>query len=476
MNKEHGTLKKIEVESKKFIGINNVNAAEEFRQLVLENLFLENLRYKDKIPFVEQKKAKITIGTKLIIKITLDEIEERKVSDQLFMEYKDGKVVENLTEWGILITPKGIWLFNSKISLNKKEIFRNRRTILEIIHGKNTDQKYFEFFSYDNIVGDDQKTNFFRDIIEYKNCYYKGTEKSWSAYHSALKRFFKYYSKGGIYFKDDDSSIYDRIQLPDFYWYANYEMKVAKENTLKNAFFYIKDFMHCMSDNTAFDISTKDMIAGFSRTFDKDEKQNIMDMDKLKKAVRYLTDGKNKERDVALFLMVLAFGLERRKLCMLKWDNVEEQDQWILKQDGREVPIPEKVTEALKRLKDLHISSKYVFYRTKENKEEPMREAAVNEVFSKLAKVDQKDSFYRLLTPANIRSSIIQYLLGEGCPLEEIIYLVNIEIWNLGNYFSRNIIDEIVDERSRKNVNCTEGRKTCKQIHPMDCFFNLLLS
>lgn len=75
-------------------------------------------------------------------------------------------------------------------------------------------------------------------IAEYRNCYYKGSEKSWPAYSSALKRFLKYCS---------------------------------------------------------------------------------IDMGKLKKAIQYLEAGKNKERDVAMFLMELSFGLERRKLRFLKW-------------------------------------------------------------------------------------------------------------------------------------------------------------
>lgn len=64
----------------------------------------------------------------------------------------------------------------------------------------------------------------------------------------------------------------------------------------------------------------------------------------------------------------------------------------------------------------------------------------------------RKDAYYEALTPANIRASLVRYLLREGAALEEIIYLMNIEIRNLGNYISLKDIDNINELKRRKRA------------------------
>ena len=103
-------------------------------------------------------------------------------------------------------------------------------------------------------MGIEPNTHFFKDIAEYRNCYYKGSEKSWPAYSSALKRFLKYCSidMEKWYLKSETNNVYDTIELTDFYSYIEKKTKLEKENTLKNVFFYIKDFMCCMSEKRRF--------------------------------------------------------------------------------------------------------------------------------------------------------------------------------------------------------------------------------
>ncbi len=269
------------------------------------------------------------------------------------------------------------------------------------------------------------------------------------------------------YLKSETDSIYDAIELPDFYEYIAKKTKLRKENTLKSAFFYIKGFMSCVSDKGIFNISTKEMLDGFSRTLKQNERQNVIDVNKLKKAIQYLGTGNNRERDTAMFLMELSFGLERRKLRSLKWEeNFDLNDDGsigdIFKLEGKKIRVPEELIRALNRLRALGVGGDYVFYRTRDNGEEPMREDVINDVFSKLTKIDPKDDYYKSLTPANIRSSLVRYLLRQGTPLEKIIHLMNIEIWNLGNYISLEDIDCLIEQRNEK-----EG-------HPMEEFLEKL--
>ncbi len=133
-----------------------------------------------------------------------------------------------------------------------------------------------------------------------------------------------------------------------------------------------------------------------------------------------------------------------------------------LKLDGKEIHMPAELIGALKKLKALNVGGDYVFYRTKDNGEEPIREDVINDVFSKLTKIDPNDEYYKSLTPASIRGSLVRYLLNHGVPLEKIIYLINIEIWNLGNYISLKEIDWIMEKRIEK------------EDHPMEDFFEKL--
>lgn len=83
-------------------------------------------------------------------------------------------------------------------------------------------------------------------------------------------------------------------------------------------------------------------------------------------------------------------------------------------------------------------------------------------MFSKLTRIDPNDEYYKALTPANIRASLVRYLFEQGESLEKIIYLMNIEIWNLGNYISLKDIEYIVEQRKKK------------ENHPMEEFFEKL--
>lgn len=457
MRKNADGLKRIEAESKKFLNTGEESTIEEFRKYVFGEILRKKLGY-DSASIVNWsiKQQVYIINDKLKIKITFDEVNERSMVNRLFRDYTEEGVKDSTAEWGMVISPKGIWLFNNNIGKGQSD-FQTKKTVLEIVYGKNSDQYYFDFLSYNNILGIEPNTYFFKDIAEYRNCYYKGSEKSWPAYSSALKRFLKYCSidMGKWYLKSETNNVYDTIELTDFYSYIEKKTKLEKENTLKNVFFYIKDFMCCMSEKSAFDISTKAMLDGFSKTLKQDERRNVINSEKLKKAIQYLDAGKNKERDVAMFLMELSFGLERRKLRFLKW---KENFDWNndgsikdkLKLEEKEIRMPRELIRALQRLKALGVSGDYVFYRTKDNGKEPIREDVINDVFSKLSRIDSNDEYYKSLTPANIRASLVRYLLEQGESLEKIIYLMNIEIWNLGNYISLKEIDCIVGQRKEK--------------------------
>lgn len=464
-------LKRLKKVSKKFLFCKNNSNIEEFCKGIYDDIFCNGLGYDHSASFSRTGCDGMLINEKLIIKLTFDDINEKRAEQLLFKEYrKENK--NNSVEWGIIVNPKGIRLLNDTVYTDGISAFRSEKTVLQILHGINTDQNYLDFFSYENILGNKPNTYYFKDILQYKNRNYKGSEKSWPAYSSTLKRFFSFISGDVGYDNNDNSNVYNEIELKDFYRYIEEKTKLKKENTLKNVFFYLKDFMDYNSDRGTFHIGTQEMLDGFSRTLKKDGRQDVIDKEKLKRAIQYLNTGKNAERDVAMFLMELSFGLERRKLRLLKWkENVRfdrnnniEEDLII---DGKKKQMPKKLITALKKLKELRIEGEYVFYRTKENGREPIRDDVINEVFNKIAKKDPYDEFYKALTPANIRGSLVRYLLKKGEALEKIINMMNLEIHNLGNYISLKDIENIMEERTANDPELMS--------HPMDSFLEELL-
>lgn len=99
--------------------------------------------------------------------------------------------------------------------------------------------------------------------------------------------------------------------------------------------------------------------------------------------------------------------MERRKLRFLKWkENFDWNNDGSIKDkiklDEKEIRMPEELIRTLQRLKALGVSGDYVFYRTKDNGKEPIQEDVINDVFSKLTRIDSNDEYYKSLTPANI--------------------------------------------------------------------------
>lgn len=420
----------------------------EFRRKILEDIFLKEMGYEEHLSLSERKQKDIRVENQLLIKITVEENLDKQISI-----FSAELHIEQEIKWGILLGDKGIWLLNRDTEPSD-ELFRRDKIVLEIIFGKNTDQKYFTYFTYDNTIGQHQNALFFRDIIIYKNNFYKGNEKSWRLYHSTLKRFFNFYVEKRRNYKEN---IYDEIKKSDFEEYISTTTRIATINSRKNAFFYFKDFMKAMSDKDIFDVCSNEVIGRFADKANTTEFADIMDQQKLKKAIIFLGKGRNKERDVALFLTLLSFGVERRKLCLLQWKSNVNLSTGYFELDGNRFAMPSRLKEAMECLRGKEMSSRYVFYNGGKHKDEPIKEGTVNDVLGKLMEIDPEDPFYKNLTPANIRRCLVKHLLYSGYSLEKIIFLMGIELYNLGSYITKDDIKKV-----------TANEKT--SIHPMELY------
>lgn len=126
----------------------------------------------------------------------------------------------------MLLHKKGIWLLNNSIvTIAGEEKFKSEKIVFRMPFNKKMDEEYFQYLTYENLLKR-KNTYFFRDMISYKNTEYKGKKSAWSAYHTALKRFFLFYINNVNDFDNannreisENVNRYDDIKLSDFEQY-----------------------------------------------------------------------------------------------------------------------------------------------------------------------------------------------------------------------------------------------------------------
>lgn len=426
-------------------------------------IFLEGMGYPSQEKKMESdgSKYQIEVANAVLIQCYENAVVENALS-QMSIDLCKGKNKD--IKWGILFHQSGIWLINSDIEPGNRD-FKSQGIVFEIVFGKNKNLKYFKYFSYDNLVGKRKNTNFFRDIITYKNTKFKGSEKSWPAYHTALKCFLDYCIEYcGITYFDESIKGYDLIRLNVFERYLKEKTKTSSVSTIKNQYFYVKSFMMCYTDNREFDKGSEEITKRFLNLQTRQNGvEEELDKNKLDKVFRLLAKGRNGLRNEVLLLLLVSFGIERRRLCTLKWDDIikDREQQVYLKINNQLFKMPtilgQKVMELEAQQKG---KKKYVFGNSKTKYIEPLPEGGVNTILSKIAYIDSHDDFYKQLTPAQIRRWLVKYLLKSGYRLQDIISMLEISISSLGNYIS----DKELNELSRKH-------NELSVTHPLEDFF-----
>lgn len=428
---------------------------EDFYQEVVRDYFIKQMGY-ERRDLCAKECANSFQKSELVILASAEEKWGRGFSS-LIRQMK-----EKSCKWGILVRPSGMWLINSDIVPNTESSFTSSQIVLEIRYGMNTDQKYFKYFSAENTIGEKKNACFFRDIIDYKNNGHKGKEKSWPAYESALKRFFDFY----VEYKGDygqEENIYDSIQFPFFVEFIKRGTKCKSLMSARNSFFYIKDFMQLKSKNGEFNDPER-VKKSFPEFLPKYEMQDIMCIDKLKAALKFLEGNRNAIRNKTILLFFLAYGMERRKICVLKWNDVHFDDRQLV-MDKKKYPIPAYLMDMLIRLKEQDTTRGYIFCN---NNGEVLSDGAINTILSGIAKVDVNDGFYSQLTPANIRRCLAKFLLEHDYPLQKTLYLMDIEGSMIGSYISREDIEKTFWNACKEPVDCEAGH------HPMENFLEQL--
>lgn len=455
-------LRKIQEISKQYQNGRN----KEFFDNVVDNIFLEKLGYKTEDLYYNREECTVDMNG-LSIRSTTENNWEREL--WRFVDYLNSgeEKQDNKYEWGIFIHPWGMCLVNEKVDDNSENHPTVPQMILEIIYGLNTDQKYFKYFSRENIIGKDKNAYFYKDIISYKNRKYKGTEKSWVAYRTTLKRFFDYYVENRGNYDCYTKNVYDNIDFSFFCDFIRNGTKAKSLQTVKNEFFHVKEMICDKTSNGQFDRSTEDLALNFPDFIVKSDFLEIENIDnfinpaKIKKVLDFGKKKRNALRNKAILLFLLAYGLERRKLCSLEWGKNVLTGNALLEMDGKKYPMPTYLKEILEKLREKGNGRGLVF----ENNGKPLNEGTFNTIL--LGFEEAGGNLYHQLSPVNVRRGLAKYLLWNGYPLEKIFYLMDIDGSKLERYITNDEIMKAVWNNSNE-LNCSMLQ------HPLENFFEEL--
>lgn len=346
-------------------------------------------------------------------------------------------------EWGILLHGDGIWLLNRDIPIGKSS-FGSKRTVFKLSFIRKTDIEYLEFFKADYILGYNNVVYFFRDIIIYKNTFFPSAKcNSWDVYWSCNKRFFAYYTlqyKGS--YSDDAKSCYENITLNAYEEYIRKSSNIKTANTAKNQFFYIKSFILSRAHNKNFDIGSGVILKRCEDILiERDRAMKTADIKKIVRIIKHIERQRNGVRNKAVFLILLCFGMERRRICELRWSDIGDNCQTIKIGNGnnsRFMVMPEILRNSIRELMAMKTNNaEYIFGNSRTQWLKPLPEGGINGILESIKNIDREDRFYNNFSPANFRKWLFRFMFLENkLPLQDILVTMNIPICNIVNYIS----------------------------------------
>lgn len=420
-------------------------------------LFLNSLHYTDKRININKQNGKVCdciIDTKIIVRFYRNEGEKKALSEL------DGILDSKRYEWGILLHRKGIWLLNRYI-YRGDESFTCDRIVFKISFTGNKDNNYFKYLSYDNLIGETRNAKYFADITEYKNRNFNSTNKaSWAAYSGALKRFFNYYAENRYNYSQ---VTYMNITFSDFEEYVKASSNINSETSAKNQFSYIKGFMISKTGPDGEFARGRDELLGRCQDILRKKNDEFVDITaaQVRELIDALAKDRNGTRNITLFLMIMGMGIERRKLCSLRWDYEIAKDMTYIQMDALSVKLPRVLEQSLKELRmEEPEDAVYVFGNCTTKYMTPLKEGSINGMLDRINKTIKNQNGINMITPAGLRRWLFLHLLDMNVSLQEIMCMMNISVDNLSSY----IDDAKMRDRGKPLINSWDR-------HPMDEFF-----
>ena len=278
----------------------------------------------------------------------------------------------------------------------------------------------------------------------FKNTFFPSAKcNSWDVYWSCNKRFFAYYTlqyKGS--YSDDAKSCYENITLNAYEEYIRKSSNIKTANTAKNQFFYIKSFILSRAHNKNFDIGSGVILKRCEDILiERDRAMKTADIKKIVRIIKHIERQRNGVRNKAVFLILLCFGMERRRICELRWSDIGDNCQTIKIGNGnnsRFMVMPAILRNSIRELLAMKTNNaEYIFGNSRTQWLKPLPEGGINGILESIKNIDREDRFYNNFSPANFRKCLFRFMFLENkLPLQDILVTMNIPICNIVNYIS----------------------------------------
>lgn len=404
----------------------------------------------------------------------LDECCSIQIEDRLLIQgycYNNtDKAIKSLTsacekydvEWGILLHHKCIALVNSDIECGNVA-YKDNKIVFKIDYSRPYEKQFFKYFTYDNLL---RKRNacYFRDIIMYKNMEYTGDKKCWGAYCNGLRRFLSYVSEQNEEYKND---IYSKIKLSDMEKYIRMKGNVKSDKTIKNYFFYVKDFMVRRTQNGQFDCGAEvlcNMLKELTSKYTSYTEDVYEQPDKIRNLIKIIRTKQNRDRNEILLLLMLSFGMERRTICELRWnENFRENDIGMMEIKVNEnwYCMPSMLSDKMKKMKKERVQgADYVFGSRETVCKKQLPEESINTILNSISSYDSKEEFYKYITIGNVRKNLFSYLMKQHYDLLSIMQMLKIEPSNLTNFIDNKVVVNNEEHEDMKTIR--------RDMHPME--------
>jgi integrase/recombinase XerD len=367
--------------------------------------------------------------------------------------------------WGILTNGKKYILFNDSIkpvpNPNRPVNIDKVVFVIDVFNNKQYD--LISYLRKENIF-ENNITNYFRDIAQFKAIKFPEGGSSWNQYKGTLHNFFKYYSKSQKRYRDLNT-----IRIDEFEDFLKDEMnrinqkengkKINSISTFKNKYSHIRAFYQMLKvKNSEFEEEKSKLINKINAQNKNINVEDILNEENIKLILDFYDRRQDANRNKTIFMLCICFGLKRSVILSLSNASIKGDKLYI---NERELTIPTKILKLIRELqednKQKKVKGNYLFYRNYNKQYSPITGGIVNNILDNLKELNEA---WSVLSPKNIRNYLIKKLFDNNYSIEEIIYLTGADLKSIDSLIP---YDEII-----KKVK-TEKQKGDK-VHPFHDF------
>lgn len=154
---------------------------------------------------------------------------------------------------------------------------------------------------------------------------------------------------------------------------------------------------------------------------------------------------RNTNRNIVAFLMCATLGMERSEVINVTWEQFDEKFQYIYLY-GRRIKIHDLLQKYLLLfMKEQGRKNGCIFVGRYKGRYKQLNDGAINDALEQLRDIEE---FGKDCSPQFLRACLILTMFYYGYTLEDIIFITNIDMKNLANYIT---MDMIIKKKKKVN-------------------------